>query len=283
MYRLQYLQKLERRGVIIPLITGRAIHAYQQALREGLSPEQCELALEKEFDVPDQDKAMLNRDQQAKFEIERYRAIAMMRAYLTAYPTDATQYKKWITESHIEIPIEGLDDVVYHGYIDCLVQDVAGDWWIFETKSAANATVNADYFERVKIDGQVAGYMELAKAKLGFYPKGIVYDVIIKTQHSQKKGESTAAFISRLTHLYVNEWKNNGLFERMELELSPTMVDAWREDMKMLANEIKSAIDRKEKVWPKNTGNCLGKFGSCKFMPICTTGKVSKLLYAKRK
>lgn len=279
-YRLMNVQGIKRRGIIIPFITGRAVHAYQQALREGLSPEQCELALLKEFDIPEQQVAMLSRDDQNKLDVEKYRSLAMMQSYTSAYASDSTQYSKWITESHIEIPL--IDDVVYHGYIDCLTQDVAGDWWIFETKTASAGTVNAEYFERVKIDSQVAGYMELAKAKLGFYPRGIVYDVILKTQHSRKQGESNGSFINRLRNLYVNEWKTRGLFERHEVEVGSNTIKRWNSDIRTIAKEIKTLIDNKEKNWTRNTGHCLGKFGACPMFNICTTGRMNKLLYEKR-
>lgn len=274
------VQGIKRKGVIVPLITGRAVHAYQQALREGLSPEQCELALMKEFDIPDHERAMLSRDESAKLEVEKYRALAMMQSYISAYCTDATQYTKWITESHIEMPL--IEGVTYHGYIDCLTQDVAGDWWIFETKTASASTVNAEYFERVKIDSQVAGYMELAKTKLGFYPRGIVYDVIMKTQHSKKQGEAQASFVNRLRKLYVEEWKTRGLFERHEVEIPESVITRWSKDIRVVAAEIKSMIDNKEKHWPRNTGHCLGKFGACPMFNVCTTGRVNKLLYEKR-
>lgn len=281
LYRYQYIQGLRRRVVAVPLIAGRAFHAFKEAWYEGLPLERGIAALNKEFaSVTPQDRALLNKDQLAQLAIEQHRMVAIATAYADAYRDDRTQYKKFLTESSVTIPL--IEGVEYKGYIDCLVQDAAGDWWIMETKTAASGTVNQDYYDRVNFDWQVAGYAALAQDKLGVMPKGIVYDVIIKTRHSIKQGESPAGFVQRLTHLYVNEWKTQGLLERNTILLSDKTIDRWLKQVKLIAAEIRDAVDRKEKNWPMNTGNCLGKYGTCSHMPICVNGKVDKLLYVKK-
>ena len=267
--------------VAVPLVAGRGFHAYKEALYQGLSHEQCIAALNKEFELSPQQAAMLDKQGTTKLAIEKGRLNAMANAYREAYPDDQHQYKNYITESKITLPL--LDEVTYLGYVDCLALDQAGDWWIIETKTASKGTVTADYYERVAFDWQVLGYAALAAEKLGVFPRGIVYDVAIKTKHSQRKGETAQGFINRLTKLYRDEWKSQGLFERHELELSAKNVDKWKKQVTMIASEIKEAHDREEKNWPQNTNNCLGKFGTCSHMPICATGRVDKLIYERKK
>lgn len=276
MYMLSYVKNIRRRTASVALITGRAIHAWREAYAQGLSPEACDNAAAKEFN--EVDKALLSKDDQVKIDTEKHRAIAIVAAYREAWDKhDKVQYQKFITETRGEEPL--IERVNYKGYLDCLAQDAAGDWWVLDTKTASKGTVNAAYFERLSFDWQLMGYLWLARKKLGVHPRGIIYDVIIKTQHYRRKTETHAQFVNRLKKLYIDEWKTQGLFERHEIEVPIKNVDRWFKQVSVIAAEMRDMHESKTKMWPMNTGQCLGKYGACKFLPICASGKVDKLIY----
>jgi len=274
-YALARIKKIRSRRVIVPYVIGTACHAYKEAWYNGLDESQRLAALRKVFKGVD--TSLMAKDEIVDLTVDQGRCEAFMYAYTLAHSEDRIQYPKLITEK--EVRFEIIPGVDWLGFLDTLAQDAAGDWWVMETKTAGKAFVNKDYFDRVAIDNQVMGYMRLAAEVLGFMPKGIIYDVILKTQHRQRKGESLSAFVKRLQHLYVKDWKTEGLFARHELIVSPKAVDRWLTETRFIAAEIKAAHDNKIKVWPKNTGNCIAKYGACQYMSVCTTGQVDKMRF----
>lgn len=276
MYALEKIKKIRSRKTGVALYIGKACHAFIEAWYEGRGLDAALKALRNEFDtIP---KNLLDKDELVELAIEQARSEAMMSAYTEAHVEDDRQFQKHIMEKRVQIEL--IPGVVYEGYIDHLAQDMAGDWWIWETKTSGKAFANADYFNRVMIDSQVCGYMRLGTEILGQPPKGVYYDVILKTSHSQRKTEALSAFIKRLTDLYRAEWKSEGLFIRREFEIPNSRVNNWLKNTRFIAAEIQAARNRAESLWPMNTDHCQAKFGTCRYLPICTSGQVDKLRYA---
>lgn len=278
LFHLTQNKRIYPRKKAAPLLLGSAVHAYKEAYAQGLSKEQCERAYLNVF--KEADTALLERDERQKFDVEMHRGLAMMEAYVQYWENnDAVQFSKTIAENTIVAPL--IDNVQYKGIIDLLVQDMAGDWWVLDTKTASPVTINQAYFDRVQFDWQVLSYCWLATHKLGILPRGIIYEVLVKTQHRQTKSETLTQFQNRLRKLYIDEWEMRNLFIRHELLISEKRVNSWLKQARTLAQEIKNKYDEKKPVWYQNTGHCLQKWGPCSHMDICMTGKVNPMLFAR--
>jgi hypothetical protein len=276
-YALRNITKVQIRKRPVYFIIGTACHAFIEAWHEERGMDACIKALRDTFSK--EDKSMLSADELVDFAIEQARAEAMMMGYIAMYEKDKKVYTTHLMEKKADIMLT--DSIKYKGYLDHLAKDGAGDWWIVERKTSAKGFVNADFFNRVMVDNQVMGYMELAKELLGVYPKGILYDVILKTQHSQRQTETLAAFLRRLTDLYVKDGKKEGLYVRQELLVPLSRVESWKKEITIVAEEMRLAMASGTKTWPKNSGNCIGKYGSCMYLPICVSGKIDSVRYKR--
>lgn len=269
--------KLQLKKRPVYFVIGSACHAYIEAWHENRGEEACIKALRDVF--KEAKNPLLSKDELIDLAIEQARAEAMMIGYSKQYEKDKAIYVTHLMEKRSEIQLDV--GIRYKGYLDHLAKDGAGDWWIVERKTSAKGFVNADFFNRVMVDNQVMGYMELAKELLGVYPKGVLYDVILKTQHSQRQSETLESFIRRLSALYMDP--KEGLFVRQELLVPIKRVEAWKKEIVIVAREMKQHVDSGTKTWPKNSGNCIGKYGACMYLPICTSGKVDTVRYTRGK
>tara|TARA_R110000782_G_scaffold26240_2_gene67418 strand:+ start:130 stop:921 length:792 start_codon:yes stop_codon:yes gene_type:complete len=228
----------------------------------------------------DVDTSPLNREEMHSLEVDKHMAMGIAAAYPPFYKTDFDQFSTFLTEQEFEFPFEGGGDT-YGGIIDGLVKDHAGDWWILETKTAAAQTLSGGYFDKVKIDSQVAGYMYGAKCILGEFPKGILYNVIKKPSIRLKKGESLVAFQKRIYEEYTKFGTEKAYFTRQELMLAEHRIKSWYKDTSYLTKQITEKIKSKNKNWIMNTGACNARFGTCEYMPACTSNTYNPILYEK--
>ena len=195
-YKYARLNKIYPRKRGVALYTGSAAHKYIECRRNGLDDAQAEVNVRSIFDEA-KEGGLWDATELVKLEIEMHRALAMARAYWTIYSErDSIEYPKLQTE--VELKRKLCDGITYRGFIDCLAQDAAGQWWVHDIKTASSAAVNPGYFERVAFDNQVVGYVWLAEKYLGIRPAGVIYDVIVKTQHSRTQKESSIQFCNRL-------------------------------------------------------------------------------------
>lgn len=223
--------------------------------------------------------SLLNAEESHDFQVDLQIALGIACAYPEYYKQDFDTYKKFLTEQKFELKLENGE--IYYGTLDALMMDHAGDWWILETKTAAPSTVSADYFERVRIDSQVSGYMHGAKQITGSFPRGIVYNVIKKPAIRLKSGESYQAFQQRVYHEYTKLAKEKQYFTREELIVGTTRLEEWLHDTTQLVGMLKDKIVNKDKWWHKNTGNCRANYGTCDYLPACVARAYNKLIYEK--
>lgn len=276
-FKHYYLVKARTRKRPLYFVLGEAIHKYIEMYYRtkdiALAKRQVEMIYKAV------DTALLNREEIHDLEVDRNTALGIAEAYPLFYKSDFDEFKNFLTEQKFSIPLTGND--TYGGILDALLQDQAGAWWILETKTTSAQAINADYFEKVKIDSQVAGYMEGAKQILGEYPAGVIYNVIKKPSIRLKNGESLADFQRRIFHEYTKMAVEKNYFMRQQLMVATHRLESWLNDTKQLTASISEAVAKKSSFWPMNTGACQAKFGSCAYLPACTTGKYSPLLYAK--
>jgi len=257
-------------------VFGSAMHKFIEFFYRTKDKDIALRQVEQEFKAVD--TALLTREEMHDLSVDMHTAMGIATAYPSFYQQDFDTYKQFLTEQKFRIPI---GEHGYTGTIDGLFQDHAGDWWIFETKTASAQTLNDDYFERVKIDSQVTGYMHGAKHILGFFPRGVIYNVIKKPSIRLKAGETLVAFQRRCFEEYTQFAKEKSYFTRTELMIAQHRMDSWTEQTTYIIEELAGRIKRKEKIWVKNTGACKAFFSTCQYLPACISGEYNKLLYEK--
>jgi len=276
-FRHRYINGAVTRKRPTFFVLGEAIHRFIEMWYRTQDKDMSLRAAENIFKGVD--TTMLSREDIHDFEVDKQIAMGIAAAYPLQYKQDFDTYKKFLTEQKFKFKLPNGED--FYGTIDCLMQDQAGDWWILETKTAAPSTVSADYFERVKIDSQVCGYMQGAKQLIGSFPRGIVYNVVKKPAIRLKAGETLQAFQQRVYLEYTKFAKEKEYFIREELILSNDRVAEWLNDTNNLVSVLRDKVNSKDTWWHKNTGACRANYGTCMYMTACIDRKYNKLLYVK--
>jgi len=275
-YRHYYLRKMRQVKRPTYFILGSAVHAFIEKYYTTRDEALARRAVDTEFGKVD--RALLNAEEVHSLEVDRQIALGICEAYPGFYAQDFDQYQKFICEQQFSIK---LGDHEYMGFIDVMVQDAAGDWWIMETKTASAQALNADYFERVQIDSQVTGYMYGAKEILGSFPRGVIYNVIKKPSIRLKSGETHQAFQRRVFQEYKQFGKEKAYFTRQELMIGKIQLTRWLKNTKHCTDWLSSLVVQRSKVWPMHTGACTSKYGTCPWLNACVTGAYNRMLYRK--
>ncbi len=282
-YQLHYLRGVRRKGRPTYFAFGSAVHKGIQRWYDGLPTKGIAGKVFKE----EIDYSRLDAQAQNDLGIEQAKAQGIIEGYQKFYASDLTRFKKHISESEDKVDLdvaakhfEGTEfnKCTYMGYIDCLVQEESGDWWIKETKTTGDDI--DDFLQLAKWNAQLCGYMVLAHRILGVWPRGVLYDIIKKTQIRQrtsKKPETLGMFQQRCYKLYSEQGAEKNLFRREQVLFNPRDIKIWKRQTIFEAEDILDSHRRKR--FPMNYESCKGKYGVCNKLPICSTGRINKQLY----
>lgn len=265
-------------------VIGTVFHDAVRKWHQGMGFD-FKAAIAKDLDMPFE---MLDIQAQQDFEIEIAKLTGMLEGYKRIYANDNDTYQRIVCEEETKIPIkidpELLRDtpfthVTYFGYLDCLMQDKEGNWWIKETKTSSDSS--QDFITQASLNFQVVGYMHLARAILGSWPKGVIFDVVRKATIRQRvsQNETLSAFMRRCIEYYLDPSKN--MYKREIVHADKRMLKLWLRETRYEAEDILSSYRRNR--WPMNNEQCKGKFGLCSHFNICATGKVNSELFSQKK
>lgn len=277
-FKHRYLMKMVSKKKPTYFVLGEAIHKFIEFYYRTKDKTMALKQIDNVFKTVKTE--LLNREEMHDLECDKSIAYGIAEAYPTFYKADFDEFKTFLTEQTFKIPLPNSSHT-YYGTLDALLQDHAGDWWILETKTAAAQSLNDDYFERVKIDSQVSGYMHGGKHIIGVYPRGVIYNVIKKPAIRLKNGESLQAFQQRVRQEYISFAKEKNYFQRQQLVVSTHRLETWAEDTSRLVNFVADKIATKDKHWHMNTGACRANYGSCTYMNACITNQYNSLMYEK--
>lgn len=277
-FKLDKIDKLTTKKRKDYFLFGEAIHKFLELHYKGV-PQPLE-GIKAIYDKA-RKSGTLTADDEHKLSVDEATVTGIAKAYPRFYKGDSDRFTKYVPEHQFTVDFPTFQFV---GFIDMLVLDAAGDWWVFETKTASPQVLNNDYIDRVKIDSQVSGYMFAAKKLLGVMPRGVLYNVIKKPSIRLKRGESRVAFCTRVEQEYTKFGQMKEYFVRHELLVDHSQVKRWLKMTDKIGREIIEYFKSEENVaFPmRNTGQCIGKYGACPYLEICITNKVSPLLYEKR-
>jgi hypothetical protein len=113
-----------------------------------------------------------------EFQMQFEEALALGYNMLSHYFVWAPRYDNFtpvFTEIEFEVPIPGLDNCVYQGRVDLVVQDEFG-YWIIDHKTTAQFGDT----EWLVLDDQVSSYAWALQKQLGLSVRGVIYNQLRK-------------------------------------------------------------------------------------------------------
>lgn len=285
-YKLAFIDDIQPKKQPGYFTLGNAMHKFLETYYSKIA--NPEKVIKPIFDEI-REKAGDNLSQDAAYDLDVDQAIVegIAKAYPLRYPNDFELYPNFLTEKDAAIKVirvgaKGAQEFEYYGKLDILAQDKEGNWWVMDHKTAT--TIDPNYLTAAKLSWQTIGYMFLAKKILGgVWPKGVVYNVIKKPGIRLKKTETASQFVQRVFKEYTGP---NGVnyFARQEIIYDKGVLEEWQKESSFIGAEIVRKQGNEKAQFVKNTGSCLAKFGTCKFIDICSNGgKVSPLLFKKER
>lgn len=267
------VEKIQPKKRPIYFTLGNMIHAGFEAWMLGLDVTH---AINHCLDKVEKD--VHTQEELTELQVAKATAVGIMDAYRVYYRTDLKRFKNLQTEKKITFGL--LPDVSFVAILDMLVQDQDGEWMLYDHKTTSR--LGSNYLEQATISNQVLGYFYAARKFLGTWPKGIVYNVIVKPSIRPRKsqGETLDQFCNRLYQTYTKEPEK--YFHREEILTNKVAVKEWLEEAIDIAKEIKAAIDSRNKTaFHKNTGACFDYGSVCPYFPVCTSGDINPVLYER--
>ncbi len=286
-YRHKWLRFIEKKQRKTALVMGSAVHAFLEVWHKTGSRTgglKAALAVFKEVDTSSYDQKGMQ-----DFEVSIGIVEGMCEGYRQIHARDLKEYKEVMTELPVATTWDlGHRKVVYRGKIDMVWTDRDGLKWVVETKTASKQAITQGYFERLGYEGQVVSEFWLANKFCGPI-EGVIYNVLVKPSIRRKyaKNETQAQFVQRVRDLYLSSETMEDYVIRHPILLSKTTVQEWEDETRDTLKQMDLKRMNKDKLWAKNTGQCLQKWGLCEFADACAKGantdpsKYNTILYQR--
>lgn len=170
----------------------------------------------------------------------------------------------------INVPVRGKRDGRFR---------IKGGLWLFETKFKSMIS-EGDIVDSLAIDFQVMLYIwaMYEETKRGETPKGVLYNIVRRTALKQRVDESLVSFVKRVAA--DMDKRPDFYFMRMESAVTQGDIVKFEWDLMGIVKEI-YLWWRGEAAHYKNTYSCIGKYGRCSFLPVCTGPDYSSLVKRK--
>lgn len=146
----------------------------------------------------------------------------------------------------------------FSGKVDGILKRKSdGKYFILEHKTAS--AINEDFMMQKEIDSQTMTYAVAIQETMDIKVSGAIHDILKKQQIRIKKGETDDEFCQRLIDSVDDDNFTRILVEFPECELSA------------FKKELIEAIDDVAycRNFYKCTGQCIGRFGACEYLPLC--------------
>jgi hypothetical protein len=158
------------------------------------------------------------------------------------------------------------------GKVDVLVREKATDHiWIIDHKTTASQIIGfGDYWQHLQVDGQMANYC------LAFDARGFIYDVVKKPtiklcgkdekaapQHGGSAANAYQARIEESIREDKEPWYQWREHPKLKDDTREARFDLWQQ-VQMVRECSKQ--DR----YPRNSNACVGRYGACPYMKVCT-------------
>lgn len=181
--------------------------------------------------------------------------------------------KKWLSlEENFNMPVklESGKVIPVKGKRDGTFQTKSGIW-LFETKTKSMVN-EGDLMETLSFETQIMLYMKsMWKQSVdGAPPRGTLYNIIRKTALKRKVEEDVVQFADRVEADMLA--RPDFYFIRIESPVTrQELIDFWKQFASIL--EEMHLWHTGKLANYKTTGQCINKYGKCKFLPVCSRGE----------
>lgn len=190
-------------------------------------------------------------DEKLDPRVDMYRIYAMLQAYFKMHS------KSKLVVVHCEMKLE---TETFIGFIDAIMVDANGNWWIVDLKTAAS--VRDDLYARLHMDQQLNLYAGFAptvaenlKLDLAKF-MGCRYRVVQKTK-GNPKNESMAEFSNRIK------------IKSYDIEVPIENMDPNGAAKSFMSIQNQIAEMEENNHFPQNLGSCFQYFSPCKWWSQC--------------
>ena len=171
--------------------------------------------------------------------------------------------KAGLTATHYEVEVS---TDKFFGYVDVILQDEVGNWWIGDMKTAASFSQNLvpTLPMHPQLNLYAAHYKEIA-AQLGLDPlkyKGCRYRLTTKSKMNRKEGEDFMSYVGRMLKT-IKSFDFILPKEIMRPELFASIHGAAESYIKA------HATDAEPTNFCQNFSNCMNFFRPCEFFSRC--------------
>ena len=194
--------------------------------------------------------------------VDRARLKGLIIGYVNKwYESDCREYEIVDVEHEFSFKMTNYQNPytpTFVGKVDGIVKRKSdGKYYILEHKTAA--VVDEDYIAQKQIDSQTMTYACFIQRTMGIKVSGAIHDIITKQKIRLKKGENEEQFCQRL----IDDVTDNN-FNRIIVEFDESeMIGFFSE----LDNAIEDVVFCDK--YYKCTGQCIGRFGACEYLPLC--------------
>jgi len=201
---------------------------------------------------------------------DRLLAAGMVKGYAQNYAGCTWEILE--IEKDMYVTVNGTDFIVK---MDGIVR-IGMDVWVLEHKTASR--IDRNYWAQREMDLQIDLYLIAAKM-LGYNPKGVLYDVVVKPKLKFLDRETEEQYINRCA-----AWvQQPGKMEQVQYIRTPEQLEYTTRDTTEMVACTQRAI--KSDQFPRNMNACFDFYRDCEFLPVCQgrTTLEDDMLYQVRK
>lgn len=179
--------------------------------------------------------------------------------------------KAGLKAKHCEVEVE---TDTFYGFVDAVLADSNGDWWICDNKTAASYSPNIipTLFSHPQLN-LYAAHFRIVAALTGLDPnkfKGCRYRLTTKSKLIRKETEELGTYIGRLTKV-IKSYDFILPIERMNAATILATHD------KAFDHISRHKGDLTGEHFPQNFGNCFAYYRGCEFYSRCNRKNYSEL------
>ena len=279
----EYVELLAPSQIKEPLVIGSAAHEalelYFKTLQAGKTPDAKVIiaTVVKKLKIM-ADLEMKRGFQSIKVNEVYEKAIAFVRGFLNNYIShwsrEDSKFKVLDVECVFKIPLIKNLDIV--GKIDGVLEAKDGSIWVLEHKTASR--VSGSYIDKIDFSQQVIVYMAAVKHLYGKYPRGIVYDLILKPSIRQDKNATYKEYLDRYVDWF--DTKGSEALYREHVVKSHARLDSEITQLIAMGTDIKMCTSDSIHAYP-NPQAC-DMYGLCPFIRMCQGVKTAMLDLRKK-
>lgn len=261
---IAYVQGLEKPSLSAPLFYGSLVHGVLEKHYNGDCRKLTILVDE-----------VVNEIHPVGFvnTFEDYVALAevVLAEYMRFYKHEDRKFK-WIqTEHQFDIPYKlpsGAESRM-RGMIDGVFTQ-KGKVWLLETKTASMVNESV-LMDRLSFDMQIGFYLNVVRQMIKRTPAGVVYNILRKPLLRKSVKENERAYIERCRRDIAS--RPDWYFIRYEIRVTKREQQRWIREFNDILADLEEWFQGRGHY--RNSGNCDGKYGSCPYLPICSSGNTN--------